>query len=239
MRVRLRTLVHSLNKDDVPEMRRIYQYFGMKFHIDTTVLPRLDGNKDPCQLRLRPQEGIALALEDEEMLQESLEYATKLWQPPPLDRLYFCSGGKSSYYIDATGKLTLCPIARTPVFDLRKHSFIDAWRMLTNEVDLRKFSSNAKCVHCDLRKWCDWCPAKAYLETGSEELHVPYLCEKAAAYRDFVESRLQSIGERSSVAHRRRVRWGVDTIPSEQTVSDSIMEISTKLSHGKLSENSL
>ena len=51
---------------------------------------------------------------------------------------------------------------------------------LTSDINVRhKSKLPVKCIYCKLRKFCYHCPARAYLETGSEEAPALYFCELA------------------------------------------------------------
>ena len=61
MDVKLKTMVITLNKHEIWEMKRfVEEDLGLEFRFDAMINPRLDGSQDPLDLRLTPEEVVAL-----------------------------------------------------------------------------------------------------------------------------------------------------------------------------------
>ena len=61
MDVKLKTVTMTLNKHEIWEMKRfVEEDLGLEFRFDAMINPRLDGSQDPLDLRLTPEEVVAL-----------------------------------------------------------------------------------------------------------------------------------------------------------------------------------
>lgn len=142
------------------------------------VLPfilRRDGNKSKNSVikkeRLRPSEVIGLF--------SSLKWDFLNERKARLGHRFNtqdCNVGTLMGNITADGKLTICSAICKPNYDLKKISFADAWESIKLKKTLiaQKRIACGDCQHSD---YCPWCPGTAYLETGSLEKRVPYLCK--------------------------------------------------------------
>lgn len=100
------------------------------------------------------------------------------------DQLLFkyCLAARKEFYIDPYGRMTFCSFLKDPSlqYDLRKGSFWDAWEKFIPSI-IKKRKGNKEyqenCGSCDLKFYCQWCPAFSYLENGSYTTKIQYLCE--------------------------------------------------------------
>jgi len=53
-----------------------------------------------------------------------------------------------------------------------------------------KFATDSKCNGCNLRELCLWCPGRALVETGDEEMPLEYYCELAKAIAEQMGAKL-------------------------------------------------
>jgi len=93
--------------------------------------------------------------------------------------MYTCGAGRTSFHIDANGKLSLCLSARTPSFDLRQGSFQEGWDRFIPGVLALEYSQAFACSGCELRTVCAQCPAMGLAEFGDPEAQVPFICQLA------------------------------------------------------------
>jgi radical SAM protein with 4Fe4S-binding SPASM domain len=108
------------------------------------------------------------------------------------DLLIRCGAGMYSFAVGPDGLFRLCSALRHPdtAYDLRAGTLREAWQRHVPRVrDLRGSAREfgrwcGSCPHVNL---CLWCPAHAFLETGSLERHVDGFCAvahtRAAALR--------------------------------------------------------
>jgi radical SAM protein with 4Fe4S-binding SPASM domain len=177
--LKLKTIVTTLNKDELWKIKEFAQSLGADFRFDAHLTARIDGSKEPCQLRITPEEVVELDLLDNRRSKEWKEFCQKYWGKVNADLLYNCGGGISSFNIDPYGRLSICEVSRTPNYDLRRGSFKQGWSEFLSNLRAQKVVRNTKCRHCELISLCGQCPGWAQLENGDPESPVEYLCQIA------------------------------------------------------------
>lgn len=177
--LKLKTMVMTLNKDEIWDMKEYAERLGVDFHFDPVLNPRLDGSKNPCSLRLSPEEVVELDLADEKRLKEWSEFCKKFLGPPQSHNLYTCGAGVSSFHIDSYGKMSVCIMSRYKSYDLLQDSFHKGWYNSFPQFLKQKPKSDYKCGQCELLSLCGQCPGWAWLEHGNPEASVEYLCQIA------------------------------------------------------------
>jgi radical SAM protein with 4Fe4S-binding SPASM domain len=176
----LKSMVLSLNKHEVWEMKEYAQSLGVDFHFDPLINLGINGNTKPGDTRITVDEVVSLDLADTKRLKGWKEFCEKFLLPPPQpDYLYQCGAGIRSFHIDAYGQLSSCMMARLPAYDLRLGSFRNGWHTFMQDVIAQKWSKEIPCKTCSLLSLCGRCPGWAQLEHGDQEEMVPYLCQIA------------------------------------------------------------
>jgi radical SAM protein with 4Fe4S-binding SPASM domain len=134
-------------------------------------------------VRLRPEDCVALDLEDSKRMDEWKLFATEYLKPanPPAraDEVYHCGGGVSSFAIDPYGGLSICVLSQVDKFDLRSGTLGDGWEGFLRQVRRRKITRPTKCTACELKSMCGMCPANGELENTDPEAPVDFLCRVA------------------------------------------------------------
>jgi radical SAM protein with 4Fe4S-binding SPASM domain len=142
-------------------------------------------NRQIARLRVPPEEGLAVrSRKREDYLAELRPFCAKFMGPGG-SRLFNCGAGKT-VSVDAYGVLQPCLMLRHPdtVYDLKNGSLDDA---LTNFFPrLHKWeATNAgyltRCAQCFLKGLCEQCPAKSWMEHGTLDTPVEYVCQVAHA----------------------------------------------------------
>ncbi|MDA2938621.1 radical SAM protein [Acidobacteria bacterium AH-259-A15] len=182
--LKLKTVAVSINKHEVWDMKRfVEEELGLEFKFDGMINPRIDCSQSPLATRLKPEEVVALDLEDPKRTaawtkhtQASID-RTHLWAHS--DEVYNCGGGINSFSIDPYGKVSICVLSHFDSYDLRKGSFREGWESFLSEVRHKKRSRLTKCVACGLKEMCGMCPANGELENGDAEAPVDFLCHVA------------------------------------------------------------
>ena len=113
------------------------------------------------------------------------EFCSKFTRPPG-DKLFSCGAGLGGASVDAYGYLQPCMMLRhqDTIYDLKNGSLKDA---LTNffpqvrEMQATNRDYMARCAHCFIKGLCEQCPAKSWMEHGTLDTLVEYLCEVAHA----------------------------------------------------------
>ena len=179
--LRLKAMLMTINKHEYWDMNKLAESYGLRFRFDPILNPRLDGSRQPCDLRLTPEEVVSYDTDDPKRYNGWLESIPTLVNlPPPTDHLYICGAGRLRFNIDAFGKLSMCTIARQPEYDLRKGSFREGWRNFLDNVVNQRVTKPSLCMKCDVRDLCSICPGWNVLEYGTLDVQpVEYLCQIA------------------------------------------------------------
>ena len=147
-------------------------------------------NKLISSVRLSPQEGLkVLTRRKEEYIKEMKEFCSKFMRPPG-DKLFSCGSGHGGC-VDAYGKFQPCMMLRHPdcVYDLKQDSLKNALenffpRMRETRATHPEYL--AKCARCFLKGLCEQCPAKSWMEHGTLDTPVEYVCEIAHGQARFL-----------------------------------------------------
>jgi radical SAM protein with 4Fe4S-binding SPASM domain len=136
------------------------------------------------ELRISSEEGLRIFTKKQgEYLNEKKEFCSKFIGVPG-EKLFSCGSGIAGGCVDAYGYFQPCMELRHPdtVHNLKKGSLKNALvdffprireMKATNQEYLRR------CARCFLKGLCDQCPAKSWMEYGTLDTPVEYLCEIA------------------------------------------------------------
>jgi MoaA/NifB/PqqE/SkfB family radical SAM enzyme len=180
-RVGLKTMVLRENRHEIQAMRQMAAERGLSFRIDAALFPCRDGCTTPLDHRIPADEAIALEMEDEKLLRETVGYFQRRHGELPTDRLFTCMAGLTSFHVDPQGTLLPCLMVGTHRFDLRAGSFADGWKGALAGFQDQEIPPGYECHCCDKRFLCQACPAQAGMETGSPHRKAEYLCELGEA----------------------------------------------------------
>jgi len=153
---------------------------------------RRDGKKNELikKLRVSPEEGVnILTRKKDQYLNGMREFCSRFMRPSG-DKLFSCGSGHGSC-IDAYGYLHPCMLLKHPdtAYNLKRGSLEDA---LTNFFPKLKGMKTTnpdylnRCAKCFLKGLCEQCPAKSWMEYGTLDTPVEYLCEVAHAQARFL-----------------------------------------------------
>ena len=135
-------------------------------------------------LRISGQEGLELlARRKDRYIGEMKEFCSRFMRPPG-DRLFSCGAGIGGGCVDAYGYFQPCMMLRHPdtIYDLKHGSLKDAITNFFPKVRKMKTSNPdylSCCAKCFLKGLCEQCPAKSWMEYGTLDTPVEYLCEIA------------------------------------------------------------
>ena len=181
IRVKLKTMLMTLNCHELHAMEQLARAFGVSFRLDAALFPRLNGDRSPLLLRVPPEDAVEKELEDAGRLESWKEVYGTEDGPPLSEQLYVCGAGNTGFDIDPYGILRPCLMVRNIMFDLCKGSFLRGWNGPIKEISNRKVSPAYACNDCRYYVLCGACPAFFELENGAEELHSEYLCAMGRA----------------------------------------------------------
>ncbi len=175
----LKTMVTTINKHELPEMKRFAESLGLKFKYDPIINPRLNGSKSPYDIRVTAGEVVELDMHDQDRKKEWTELYEKFNGPVSEEYLFNCGAGRGGFHITPAGKLQVCGFVPDPAHDLRRSSFMDGYRRFA-AVREKRLTGRKNCAGCRHAIFCDRCPGMSMLEGDrSGESPVDYLCSIA------------------------------------------------------------
>lgn len=158
-----------------------------------TLHGRRNREKNRLIERIRPpiKEGLKVhARYKDRYFNEMREFCAKFTRPDG-DELFSCGSGIGQGCVDAYGYFQPCLMLRHPdtVYNLKKGTLKDA--LLNFFPQLRKLKATnpdylIRCAQCFLRGFCGQCPAKSWMEDGTLDTPVEYLCNVAHTQARFL-----------------------------------------------------
>jgi radical SAM protein with 4Fe4S-binding SPASM domain len=183
--VKLKTMALTWNAHEVPAMREFARARGLEFHHDGILNPRVDcGASRTGELRLRPEQVVALDLSDPEQARklkqacdDALAANAVAEAGPGDDHVYSCGAGRNTFAVDPYGMLQLCQLSRRDGYDLRAGTFAEGWDRHLPRLRERTWQRNDVCRRCSLIALCASCAGASELEHGDPETIVAHFCE--------------------------------------------------------------
>ena len=180
--LKLKTVGTKINCHEVIAMKKFAeQELELEFKFDSQMNPRIDCSRAPLNVRLSPEEVVALDLHWPKVASEyrrllERDMTASLVQR---DTVYTCGGGLNSFALDPYGHMTICVVSHQESYDIRQGSLREGWEQFLKEVRQRPRTRPTKCDQCRIRSICSTCPATGELEAGDQESPVEFLCEVA------------------------------------------------------------
>jgi radical SAM protein with 4Fe4S-binding SPASM domain len=151
-------------------------------------------------LRLSPEQELKVIMGRGDRYVEEMRQFCSKFTGSPGDELFHCGSGLGSGCVDAYGRFQPCMLLRHPdiICDLKKQSLKVA---LTKKVPkMRRIKAKnpeylARCARCFLKGFCDQCPGKSWIEHGTLDSPVDYLCAIAHAKARYLG--LLKVGEKA------------------------------------------
>ncbi|HEY4052243.1 MAG TPA: radical SAM protein [Terriglobales bacterium] len=180
--LKLKTVGTKVNCHEVIGMREFAeQELGVDFKFESLINPRIDCSQAPLQVRLSPEEVVALDLnwpklagEYRQLLEQTIAQPAK-----PESTVYVCGGGVKSFAIDPYGYMSICVISHQETYSIRAGNVREGWEQFLFKVRQRERTRPTKCDTCRIQSVCSMCPANGELENGNQESPVDFLCEVA------------------------------------------------------------
>lgn len=179
IRVRLKTVLMSLNVDDFTAMKGIAAGYGVPFRFDAAISGRVGGDRTPISLRVPAATVVDLEMSDPKLAKSWLEWASTERDGGDATRLFNCGAGRTSFHVDFDGTMRVCTGSRLTGYDLRRVRFDEAWERLGVEISTLAAPEGMVCNSCRLKTFCSWCPVFSELEGTNGIASSPYLCRLA------------------------------------------------------------
>ncbi len=180
----------------IPWMRKppsVSQFFQLRTREGNPLRNRLIAG-----LRAKPETAIPQTQNREKYIRDMQAFSARCLGPPG-DRLFRC-GITNKPSVDAYGWLQPCLSMRMPMlkYNLREGTPRDALvngfpKILTMRATNPEYL--CRCARCFLKSLCEQCPANSWLETGTLDTPVEYLC--AVAHTQARDLGLLRDGEKS------------------------------------------
>jgi radical SAM protein with 4Fe4S-binding SPASM domain len=180
--LKLKTVGTSINKHEVIAMKHFAeQELGVEFKFDSQINPRIDCSRAPLNVRLSPEEVVALDLNWPNIAAEHRKNLEHGFQDTSGhgSTVYTCGGGVKAFAIDPYGHMSICVISHQDTYDIRTGSVREGWDQFLLKVRQRQRRKISKCTSCQIKSVCGMCPANGELESGDAESPVEFLCEVA------------------------------------------------------------
>jgi len=177
-----KTCVLKENQDEIKDIQKFAKTLGAWHRLDSMLLPRLDGSKEPYRyrgrlkdklvtglpIRLRKRAG-KLQVRNEKANNYNSEYCAESILDTRLSKavLFKCGTGRIQAAITPLGELKLCLMIDFPKFKILDTSLKDAWCRLKRLASNIKPDKNYQCHKCQLQPYCKWCPARGWLYNRS------------------------------------------------------------------------
>ena len=181
---KIKTSAMTLNKHELDKIKDFVEGLGLHFRLSSTIYPRLNGNLEPCEYRLSPDEIVELEFagsdfdEDDETCLAKKDSADGL-NAPPDDRLFRCGCGTVAVHINAWGRLGACTWVNEPRADLDEKSVAEGIAEVFPQIHGAKYQTETLCRSCQVYTLCHKMPSIAWAENGDQEQPVEHFCQTA------------------------------------------------------------
>lgn len=193
LEVYLKTTAMTINKDDIVEMRHLaVAELGAHFRCAMEVTPAWDGQKNNLRFRLSAEEINQVQKQIEQDTEIEVEKLAILGKKksrvsprkrPDIkinhNRLFHCGAGKTEGVINPYGEMRLCMDIPCPNYKILSGSFAEGWATLSDYVKKTPPGATYQCRDCELIRYCDFCPAKGWLECADTSACPPYFKQMA------------------------------------------------------------
>ncbi len=181
---KIKTNAMTANKHELKQIRDFVEGLGLRFQLSSTIYPRLNGDLEPCQYRLSPDEIVELEFAEGDFDEEAEACLAKTdsaegLEAPPDDRLFRCGCGTFAVHINAWGKLGACTWVNEPRANLDEKSVAQGIAEVFPQIREAKYQSDTPCRSCQVYTLCNKMPSIAGAENGDREQPVEHFCQTA------------------------------------------------------------
>ncbi len=180
--LKLKTTLSRINVHEFDEMRDMAERWGLGFGASWLLSKRRDLCSNLVEdIRFTAKEAVDIEAKDEQAVANMRMVAEREPTPAPEDPFY-CQAGKSSFVIGPSGDMNVCIDLPLPRARPTEVGFVNAWDQVKRFI--KGVPQAEDCKSCDLNQYCVRCPAWSYVETGSTNNSVVYLCDIAKERRN-------------------------------------------------------
>jgi radical SAM protein with 4Fe4S-binding SPASM domain len=177
--LKIKTQITKDNFKERESIKKFVENLGLIFRPSILLYPRLNGDLNPCGLRLSPKEILGLNGKIEnDCLDKTNEHNEQNIKPD--EYVFRCAvGSGDGFHVDPYGNMFICNLIRKPTVNLLSHSIEHGLEKIKPFFKNVKFKTDSKCSTCSIRNICYNCPGNAYLEKNDKEAATEYHCELA------------------------------------------------------------
>ncbi|CAK8717292.1 hypothetical protein GCAAIG_06720 [Candidatus Electronema halotolerans] len=197
VRLRLKTMALTLNRDELPQLWHKAEEMGVQFRHDCSIIPALpngdnggrsnvgDSLQDTLRFRLAPEQAADADLSIAKVREKLQEQIAEAASAEPSNKLYRCGAGRSSCHITPYGVMQPCLITLRSAIDLQDASqtFQAAWKSINGTFPEQEARDGFPCNNCDDRNVCTGCPSNFALETDDAQQVPDFYCQYAVSRR--------------------------------------------------------
>jgi radical SAM protein with 4Fe4S-binding SPASM domain len=176
---RMKSIGMTWNQDEWGQIRRFVESFDLPFRPSATLFPRLNGDLGPLDLRLSPQEVMALDTDPPAAEDDGCRDAEDCVSRPVSRRLYRCTCATNTIHINAWGELGTCTLEYEVRASLRSHSLKEAIDRVFRQVRALNYTQETPCRDCHLYIFCNKKPTAARQQFLNPEAPNPHECDVA------------------------------------------------------------
>ena len=181
---KLKTKAMTLNKHELEKIKDFVEGLGLRFQLSSALYPRLDGDLEPCDYRLSPDEIVELEFSQSDFDEEDEACpvepgAGNDLESPPDDRLFRCGCGTTGVHINAWGNLGACTWVSEPRTNLDEKSVSQGIDEVFPKIRGAKYQTDTPCGSCHVYTLCEKMPSIAWAENGDREQPVDHFCQTA------------------------------------------------------------
>lgn len=156
-----KTCIVRANESEAGKIRRFARQLGVFHRVDDYPSCRLNGSKEPYSYRPKS------AAKNFEFHNKSINDnygCMKSEAPLTAKDIFRCGAGFTQAAITPAGELKTCLMIDHPKYRILEVSLKEAWQRLSRLIESVKPEQGYECDKCGLKAYCDWCPARAWLE---------------------------------------------------------------------------
>ncbi len=181
---KVKTKAMTVNKHELDKIKDFVEGLGLRFRLSHTLYPRLNGDLEPCQYRLSPDEIVELEFAESDFDEEDEACPVETGnseglKPPPDDRLFRCGCGTTGVHINAWGRLGACTWVSEPRANLGEKSVADGIAEVFPQIRGARYETDTPCRSCQVYTLCEKMPSIAWAENGDREQPVEHFCQTA------------------------------------------------------------
>ncbi|HZQ22008.1 MAG TPA: radical SAM protein [Terriglobales bacterium] len=180
LKVIMANVLMTANMRDHAGVQALARELGVRYSLDPTITPRMDGDTSVLKLRI-PGSELREVFHNDALIGDAKEFCAPP-QPASDDDLdgYPCSAAHSACYISPYGDVFPCVQFPLPSGNVRRQKFLDIWQNSPqlNQVRAIRARDLHVCSGCTHVAGCSRCPGLAYME-GSMYGPSTADCEKS------------------------------------------------------------